>query len=98
MTLVELQKKHGPLTGRLRQIRVPQQQEIVEAALVYGFIPTLNALDLGVFELEAAMLAHGCQRCEDCGEIARDGEPEADNDGNPHATCGVCGSLRPLAA
>lgn len=94
-TLVELVKQHAPLTGRLEHIRRPQQAEVVEAACTYGFITTLNALDLSVFELERCMIAHGCKRCEECGEMGRDGPTEMDNDGNPQLTCGVCGALRP---
>jgi hypothetical protein len=94
MNLAELVAKHGPLTGRLEQIRRPQQAEVVAAAVKYGFIDTCNALQVSVFELEHTMAAHGCKRCEECGDMTPDGELEGDALGNPTPTCSVCGSLR----
>jgi len=68
MTLKELAAKHGPLGDRLEYLRLPQKQEIADAAFTEGFAEALIALETLVLPLERCMKQCGYQTCQGCTE------------------------------
>jgi len=63
-----LVKKHGALGSRLIQLRIPQQEEIANAAFEEGFIPAMNALEVSADHLGQAMNLAGYGQCGGCEE------------------------------
>lgn len=60
--------RHGNLGDRLLQIRVPQREEIAEAAYAEGVLNAMNKLEVSVEAMADCMRQAGYEQCGGCEE------------------------------
>jgi hypothetical protein len=63
-----LELRHGKLGDRLLQIRVPQREEIAEAAYEEGVLNAMNKLEVSVEAMGDCMRQAGYDQCGGCEE------------------------------